>query len=208
MVRIFFRTKVFLLREQGKVIWRYYRSLKFSLLDLTIGFCTLFFNPYRTCRKFLEKRGETDVHVYGETPLTAFHALTEALQLNSSDHYIELGSGRGKTCLWAAHFIGCTVEGIEWVPLFARLSQLLARLFRLPAQFYCKSLLDADLTRATVVYLYEFSSPAIPLSQMQPGARLITISEPVNSDDFELMQTVPLIFPWGETEAYIQKKKS
>ena len=205
-MKLFFRTKCFLWKEQGRVVLRYYSSLKFAFLDLALGACTLFFNPYRICRKFLEKRGETDVHAYGETPLSAFQTLAASAELTAQDHYVELGSGRGKTCLWAAHFVGCTVEGFEWVPLFVRLSETLARLFHLPAQFHCQSMQDVDLRKATVVYLYTFDPPRSLLT-MQPGARLITISEPFHSDAFQLIQTVPIAFPWGDTEAYVQQRK-
>ncbi|MDE3046273.1 MAG: hypothetical protein KGJ02_06480 [Verrucomicrobiota bacterium] len=207
MVTIFFQVKAFLLREQGRVVWRYYRALRFAALDLCFGLASLFFNPYRMCRKFLEKRGEGEVHAYGETPLTTFQTLATAAKLQSDDHYVELGSGRGKTCLWAAYFVGCSVEGIEWIPLLATLSQLFARLFRLPAHFHCQSIADADLSKASVVYLYTLDhAPELlaPLRSLRPGARLITISEPI--EGFELLETVPVHFPWGETDAYIQRK--
>jgi hypothetical protein len=42
---------------------------------------------------------------------------------------------------------------------------------------------------------------------MPPGSRLITISEPLDSDLFEVTHQISVIFPWGETEGYIQVRK-
>lgn len=135
--------------------------------------------------------------------------MAQAAEISSKDHYIELGSGRGKTCIWAALFLGCSVTGYEWVPLFADLSKALCRLLRLPAQFEQVSLFKADLSQATVVYLYSTQLSdeellKIPLATLPSGARLITISAP--HPDFSVTQTIPVTFPWGDTIAYIHKK--
>jgi cyclopropane fatty-acyl-phospholipid synthase-like methyltransferase len=102
----------------------------------------------------LQKQGIKIIDGYGETPLSTFSKMAQAAEISSKDHYIELGSGRGKTCIWAALFLGCSVTGYEWVPLFADLSKALCRLLRLPAQFEQVSLFKADLSQATVVYVY------------------------------------------------------
>ena len=178
---------------------RYYRSWKFAALDLSLGFCSLFFNPYRTCRKFLAKRGEREVYTYGETPLTVFAELAREVELGQDDLYLELGSGRGKTCMWAAHFIGCESVGVEWVPLFARLSSALAWVFRLKACFRSQSILETDVTGATVVYLYvlEHREQLVQhLRNLKPGARLITISEPLDDDAFLVLKTVPVLMAY------------
>ena len=202
--------KLFLFREQLSVICRYYSRLRFALLDLFVAFCTLFFNPYRVCRKFLERRGESNIYAYGETPITAFAHIAQAANLSSQDHYIELGSGRGKTCYWAALWTGCRVTGIEWIPFFVRFSRLVAALFRLNADFKRQSIAEADLSGATVVYLYLFDIPEAlseRLLQMPEKSRLITISEPFDSSAFECTQIIPLHFPWGSSEAYLHRRK-
>ena len=208
MVTLFFKTKFFLIKEQWWTIVYYYKCPRFALYDLSLGLCTLFFNPYRHCRKFLEKKGVPIVHGYGQTPLRTFSKIAEAAQMTSCDHYLELGSGRGKTCVWASLFIRCQVSGIEWVPLFFSLSKALSILFRLGAHFEQKSMFEVDLEGVTVAYIYSTQLTKrqikeIPFSSMAPGSRLITISEP--HPDFPISKTIPVIFPWGETNAFIQE---
>lgn len=188
---LYLRVKIFNIREQCQTIWRHYGNVRFALVDLALGFCSLFFNPYRVCRKL-------NGQVYGETPLSTFRVLAEAANLKAEDRYVELGSGRGKTCFWAALCVGCSVRGIEWVPLFAGLSRLLASLFRVPVQFEQRSIFESDLSGATVIYFYDFQQlPPLPV-----GVRLITISEP--HPEYKIVKEVPVVFPWGKTTAYIQ----
>ena len=198
--------KLFQLREQMKVCAAYYSSPRFALYEGILAMTSLFFNPYRICRKFLQKKGEKQVHGYGETPLTSFAQLAQAVELTSNDVYLELGSGRGKTCVWAALFCKCKAFGIEWIPLFFRLSQRLCYLLRIPAVFKLQSIFDADLSTVTVAYLYSTQLTTeqikkIPFSSMPSGARFILISEP--HPIIPVSKTIPLAFPWGHTQAYI-----
>ena len=196
----FFRIKRVLWTEQVRVIRRYYpKSPRFALLDVCLGLSHLFFNPYRVCRK----RGE----VYGETPLTTLHRMVEALELSSSDTWLELGSGRGRGCLWISQFVGCKTIGLEKISLFTQLPRLLSTLFRLPAAFHCKDFFATDLSRATCVYIYstcltdeELSLLAEKLTSLPAGARVLTISAPLPG---WASRPLPVSFPWGATEAYI-----
>jgi len=208
---VFFRVKWFFFREQISVIRRYYVNPRFVLVDLTYNFINLFWNPYRACRKFLQKQGEKDVHVYGETPLTTFEKLMNAVGLCRDDKYVELGSGRGKTCVWAGLFRGCKVRGVEWMPEFVRVSSLCAKIAGKHVRFEQTNMLTVDLSDATVVYFYGIHMDAELLdntfAQLKPGSRLITISEPINHEHFQITQVLPVRFPWGETEAYVHTKK-
>lgn len=173
-------------------IRHFYRNPRFALGDLALGACSLFFNPYRVCKT-----------TYGETPLRVFRELAAAAELSAADRYIELGSGRGKSCFWAATFIGCEVKGVEWTPLFVWLSKTLFK----NGQFVRESMFETDLTKATVVYYYHLDEQRPPFETMQPGARLITISEPLESEAFVVLKTLDVEFPWGTTQAYIHKRK-
>ncbi len=202
--------KWFFFREQLKVIARYYSRGRFALLDLAYGLVALVWNPYRVCRKFLQRRGSPEPFAYGETPLTEFQRLMEAVGLTAADRYVELGSGRGKTCLWAALFVGCGVRGVEWVPQFVRLARSLSQMLRIPAVFEERSMLETTLSDATVVYFYGIDreiEPLLPLFEQMPRtARLITISEPLASSSWELVRSLAVSFPWGKTEAFLHVK--
>jgi hypothetical protein len=191
-VKLFLRVKLFHIREQVFVIFHFYRCLGFAFTDLLLGFCSLFFNPYRLANGS-----------YGETSLRMLQQLTLAAGLCSKDHYMELGSGRGKSCFWAAHIVGCKVTGVEWVPLFIRLSRLLCK----RANFIRGSMFEMDLSQASVVYYYYFDPRWPPFETMRPGARLITISEAFPSDAFAITHILDVEFPWGVTRGYIQIRK-
>ncbi len=97
-------------RDRFQTIQHYYKSPKFALIDLIFSLIALFTNPYRTCRKFLQKRGEPHIHAYGETPFTTYQRMAEQCHLTPHDTWMELGAGRGKGCFWLAHFIEFTVQ--------------------------------------------------------------------------------------------------
>ncbi len=209
MVSLYIQSKKFLIKEQYKTVRNYYYKPRFVLYDLAQAITCFFINPYRCCRRFLQKKGVQNIDGYGETPLSTFEKLVTSANLSSKDYYVELGSGRGKTCVWASQFIGCQSRGIEWVPHFAKFSKFLSRLFGIPVQFCQESMFETDLTAATVVYIYsthlsEEELLKIPLAAMAVGSKLITISQP--HPDFRVIQVIPVIFPWGDTIAYIQEK--
>jgi hypothetical protein len=150
-----------------------------------------------------------EIHSYGETPISTFSKLAEAVGLHSKDTYIELGSGRGLTCVWASEFTGCRAIGIEWVPLFAKFSKVLSKLFFIPVHFKNESMFTTDLSHASVVYLYSCQLwnkdlLKIPLDSLSKKAKLITISKP--HPHFKIIQIIPVSFPWGDTFAFIQTK--
>jgi hypothetical protein len=192
--------KLFQLKEQLRVIFRYYSSFRFALVDL--GFCLsgFFCNPYKICRKF------TGTHSYGETPISTFANLAKAADLTASDRFLDLGSGRGKLCFWSALWIGCPSVGVEQVPWFIRQSKFLAWIFRIPVRFHLGSMDKADLSNATVIYLYTMEWDEAHLIRIPKGARLITVGAPVESDRFEMVKTVSATYPWGVADVYVQRR--
>lgn len=210
---LFLRVKAFQYREQWRTIRCYYGKPRFALADLMLGVSVFFFNPYRTCRKFLQKKNESWIHAYGETPLRLFEKLASAAKLTHKDTFVELGSGRGKLCFWAALFIGCKVDGIEWVPSFVRLSTFISWLFSISARFHLQSIFNVDLSKATAVYVYAIhlsekymQELAIQCERMAKDSALIIIGEPIASKLFTIEEVHKALFPWGETEAYIQRR--
>ena len=187
-MKIFFKVKCYNVRAQFYVLRHFYRRPRFAFGDLLLGIISLFLNPYRICKT-----------VYGETPIRTFKKIAQAANLSPQDLYLELGSGRGKTCFWAALFIGCQVKGVESVPLFVRLSKALFG----KAMFVCESMFDTDLSTADVVYYYHLDEKRPQFERMRPGARLVTISEPIESGAFEITQILDVEFPWGMTQAYV-----
>lgn len=188
--------------DRIEAIRLYYKSPKFALIDLTFGLLALFMNPYRTCRKFLQKKGADDIYAYGETPYSTYQKLAKECGISSHDTWIEMGAGRGKGCFWLAHFTGCKVIGIEWIPQFIWLAHAIKTLFRMKQmQFIRTDIEQADLAQATVIYLYGLW----PNLKIANGVKVITISEPL--EGYNVLKSFWVRFPWGRTTAYLQSRQ-
>jgi histone methylation protein DOT1 len=185
----------------------YAKSWRFAIADLALGFATLFFNPYRTCRK----KGT----IYGETPPSSLHKIAATCSLGFEDCYLELGSGLGKGCLWISQFAHCRAIGVEKVPLFYHLSSAISSLFRFKRLSFLKAdLSEADFSAASCVYLYstcmgevELSLLAEKMAALPLSAKVVTVSAPLpETPHLALRGSFPLSFPWGETEGFLHVK--
>ena len=195
-------------RFQRETVRLYYRkSWRFALSDLALGFATLFFNPYRICRK----KGTT----YGETPPSSLHRIASFCSLSSNDSYLELGSGRGKGCIWISQFVGCRAIGVEKVPLFFHLSRGTSALFGFKRVTFIKAdMAEADFSGASCVYLYstcmgeeELSRLTQKMAGLPQGAKVVSVSAPMpETPHLALRGSFPLSFPWGEAEGYLHVK--
>jgi hypothetical protein len=180
-------------------IRRYYRSPKFALIDLAFGLVALFINPYRMCRKFLARKRCANIHAYGETPFTTYERIVKECGIGPDDVWMELGAGRGKGCFWLAHFVGCRVIGVEWIPTFVSVAKAIQRLFGLKnVRFEQSDMEQIDLSQATVIYLYGHH----PQLKISKGTRVISISEPLSG--LTVIKTFWVRYPWGRTTAYLQ----
>ncbi len=210
---MFLVIKYRLFLDQFQVVLRYYKKPLFAFSDLALAVFYLFSNPYRICRKFLQSKGFSFIHAYGETPLTTLEHIVKTFEITSKDRWLELGSGRGKTCLWLSLYWGCTVRGIDWVPQFADRASLLARLFSLPRlSFFRQSFHEADFSWPTVVFLYstcmsnqEINNLLLSMKTLPDKAKVITISAPLTHPNYRLLSSTFVSFPWGKTKAYLQE---
>lgn len=186
-------------QDQWYTLNHFYKKPLFACIDLTYAFMSLFLNPYRTCRKFLQQKGATEIYAYGETPLMTYQKMAWQCNVQPTDIWYELGSGRGKGCFWLGLFCHCKVIGIEWVPQFYWLSKTLKFLFRIRnVQFQKCDIEKAYLQNATIIYLYGIW----PSISFPKGAKVISISEPIAG--LTLIKTFWVRYPWGRTTAYLQ----
>ncbi len=187
-------------RDRKETFRRYYNWSRFPLLDLTFGLIALFLNPYRTCRKFLQKKGAADIHAYGETPYSTYERIAAECNIGPHDTWVEMGAGRGKGCFWMAQFIRCKVIGIEWIPSFVYQAKAIQALFRVKnISFELGDMEKADLTSATILYLYGHW----PALSIPPGVKVLTISEPL--ENLPVLKAFWVRYPWGRTRAFLQK---
>jgi SAM-dependent methyltransferase len=200
------------------VCFKYYRHFHFLKIDAALLFSYLPTNPFRLSKRFLLERGESDVYTYGETPLTTLDLISHICNLSKDDVVFELGCGRGRTCFWLNQFIGCTVVGIDYVPVFIEKGQKIKDRFHIQGvSFRLEDLFQADLTGATVIYLYGtcFSESSIDLlienfKQLPEGTKIITVSYPLEyrpEAPFQIVKQFTAPFTWGTTDVYLQLKK-
>ncbi len=202
-------------KESCQVIFYYYSNRFFAQTDLYLLRSYLTSNPYRMSKAFLLKKGETDLDTYGETPLTTMDVIAQECQLQSEDVFFELGCGRGRACYWVSAFIGCQVYGVEYLPAFVKIAQSVKRHYQIESiKFLYQDMLEVDLSEATVIYFYGTCSEdklieklCKKLAVLAPSTKIITISFPLTDyhSGFKVVKRFPVKFPWGETDAFLQK---
>lgn len=220
LVILSLKVKAFYLVESLKVITRYYLHKRFALIDLRFRLAYAFLNPFRFSRRFLQARGAKDLYTYGETPLTTLEQIATQAALEPADCVFELGCGRGLGCFWLRECIGCSVVGIEIIPLFVRKAKAIQKSLNIDRlEFREDDFFLADLTGASVIYLYGTSlephaiEALIDRFRLLPeGAKIITVSYPLSDFTSEKTLSFPLLtqfsasFPWGEAEVFVQYK--
>lgn len=206
---LFFAVKARLFREERRVQREFYGHLGFKKCDQALLKAYRGLNPYRMTKEFLKLKGISNVHQYGETPLTVMAQIARECSLTPTDRLIELGCGRGRGVFFLSEMIGCSVHGIEWNPLFVSLAQSIPAS---KASFSCQDMCSADLSQASVIYLYgtclDEESIQKLLSKLEGVAKetkIITISYPLSdySPSFVVSKQFQVSFPWGNTEAYL-----
>lgn len=202
--------------EYVRVVFNYYRKLSFAKVDFSLLLLYLFQNPFRIAKNFLLQRGEKEVYLYGETPLTTMDQIAIDCAIKKQDTVFELGCGRGRCCFWLNAFVGCDVVGIEYVPLFIARANKIKNLFGIQGlEFRDVDMLETSFEGATFFYLYgtcydtEFIEKLIEKFQKCPaGTKIVTVSYCLNDycDDaiFTLVKQFPAVFTWGQADVYLQ----
>jgi SAM-dependent methyltransferase len=203
-----------------KVMVKYYGNITFLKVDMSLLLMYLFHNPFSISKRFLMRKGESEIYAYGETPLTTLEMIAKECQISSKDVVFELGSGRGRNCFWLNSFIGCKAIGIEYIPDFVERAERIKKKLEIKnVDFRLGDILDADYTGATVLYLYgtcledDFIKKLIEkFAQLPVGTKIITVSYPltdyVEHPFFEVMKRFSGKFPWGVGDVYLQVVKS
>lgn len=202
-----------------KIVYLYYPKFSFMKVDLMLIAQYLGKNPFKISKEFLTARGEKDIFAYGETPLSTMEKISKRAQITSKDTVYELGSGRGRTCFWLNSFLGCKVVGIEYIPEFVEKANAIVENLNLKGiEFKQEDMLEADLSEATVIYLYgtcldeaSIQKFVKKVEKLKSGTKIITVSYPLtdyaSAPFLEVMRAFPAQFTWGETDVYIHYKK-
>ncbi len=204
------------LLEYIHIVIHYYSNFRFAKIDTVLLLFYLFSNPFRISKKFSVYQGEEEIYTYGETPLTTLDQIAKLCDITSKDVVYELGCGRGRTCFWLNQWIGCSVVGIDYVPLFIDKANKIKKFFGLQnLHFRLEDLFQADLQGSTVIYLYGtcFSNEQIHtliqrFSTLPAGTKIITVSYALNdfaiNAPFKKVKQFTALFTWGAAEVTLQ----
>ncbi|HSX12719.1 MAG TPA: methyltransferase domain-containing protein [Rhabdochlamydiaceae bacterium] len=210
---IFLKTKFWLHREEKQVKQFFYWHDRFKEIDKQLSLAYAYRNPYQISRKYLQKQGAEDIHLYGETPLTTMRRIVEECAIGPQDVVIEMGAGRGRTSFFLSEYIGCHVYAMEQIPEFVESAENIAKKFDCKkVHFSCRDMMEADFQKATVIYLYGtcLSDSTIEmLTDLLPSQiKIITVSYPLcdYSKNFVTLKQFSAPFPWGSATIYLNQK--
>lgn len=199
--------------ESVRVVFRYYRNLRFVWLDCLLASQYLLKSPYRISKQFLKKRGESNIYAYGQTPLSTLDRIAKECRLFSKDVVYDFGCGTGRTTLWLTTFVRCRAIGIDFLPAFIKKAQKVQRVGKAHrVAFRAEDFLETDLKDATAIYLYgtcledEMIHKLIQRFMSLPrGTKVITVTYPLTdySDGFSVDKKFKGRFPWGKTDIYL-----
>lgn len=202
----------FNLQEERKVTKYFYKNICFKEADTSLKQLYSGENPYKICKDFMQKSKKSQVHVYGETPLTELYAILLKCHLTEKDCFIDIGCGRGRNIFFTSAFFGCKTLGLDIVPLFCERADRIAFFLENPPQFICEDMETFDLNKATIIYFYAICleddlllKMIDKLSKLKKGTKVITVSFPLSdySKVFSTLFSKKAFYPWGKTELFL-----
>jgi len=207
-IALFFAVRWFNFCDWIYNVFHYYNHIRFAAQETLLFFSYFFISPYRIARRL------EGGYPYGETPHKTLHTIINAAGITSQDVVYDLGCGRGRSCFWLAAVVGCKAVGIEYNPVFVKKAQSVLKLLPTAGlEFRLENMLEADLSGATVIYLYAISmldsdieKLAKKLQALPKKPLIITISFSLNEyvPAFRIIKRLQVTFPWGEASCYIQ----
>ena len=189
-------------------------NARFEALDRALKSRYRRLNPYRMCREYLQQKGESQVHAYGETPLTLLEAIVKRFYIGPQDFIVEMGAGRGRGALFLASYVGARVRAIEQHPTFCH---TLREMEAEGLEVVQGDMFRPDLSGATVIYLYgtmlldsQIKKLIAEFKKMAQSIKIITVSYPLKeySSDFAIADQFEGKFPWGEASIYLNRRSS
>ncbi|WP_194843569.1 methyltransferase domain-containing protein [Candidatus Clavichlamydia salmonicola] len=210
---------IFQLKEFFRLmIFIYPKSLSILMIDLILLVRSYFFNPYKHLQK--SQYAKQTGNFYGETSLSAALTIFKKCGLLSTDVFYDLGCGQGRLCLFIHAHVQCRrVVGVDQEGEFIAFAETMKSFFFPNGEifFECDKIEEIDLSQATFIYFYcsSFSDALIKKIANNPTinkqTKIVTTSAPLKdfglSDSYTLTKTLPIRFPWGKTEVFVNVRR-
>lgn len=191
------------------------------LADLRWALLALGNSPYRsgTFQQHLvsqQNRADKAAFVFGETPWFTVKKMLQKAQLQRGGTFVDLGSGVGRVVLYASWFFGAKSIGYEVLSQRHQQAEQVVQCSGVAGvTLLCQDLASADLERADVVYLVwtcfcqESRARAVAsLGLLQPGARIIAATHPIDSELVEHTCSEPAWYSWGRGTVHYYVRNS
>ncbi len=196
---------------------KYYVNKEFSSQDKALASQYHAINPYFISKVFMQKRGEKECHVYGETPLYLYEKIANRWNLKEKDSFVELGCGRGRGLFFLSRFYGCQCIGLEWIPEFVEKAQrVIAECNIARVSIYLEDFLTSNHINGDFIYLYgclmedeEILKLCDKLATGSKSSKIITVSFSLQEYDkrFIMQDQFEARFPWGIGTVFLNKKR-
>ncbi|MGL5263029.1 MAG: methyltransferase domain-containing protein [Candidatus Rhabdochlamydia sp.] len=213
---IYLRSKIYFYWEEKKVFQLFYPCCLFQKCDLAIKEAYRFCNPFTISKKFLRKKGEKEINVYGEIPLTSLLKIAQECKIMPHDHVFELGCGRGRAAFFLRSFLCCRVTAVDFIPFFILKAQKIVEMLKMEhLTFICDDILQVALEDATCIYLYGTCLSDKLITQLcgsflslATKVKIITLSYPLKDyhKEFEIIKQFTVAVPWGSIDVFLNQK--
>jgi hypothetical protein len=155
--------------------------------------------------------------IYGETPCLTIKKILEDAGIKPTDHFVDLGCGRGLTVFFVNLYFQIPSTGIEVLPTFVKRAEKLSKTLGLTQVNFIKENLSwvtlEDIGKGTIFYLtgttFEdelLAKIASRLELLPVGVKLISLSDAIPSIQFQVTKVKSYYFSWGKTDVYFQEK--
>ncbi len=215
IINLFYNLGLFILEVallSHKICWWKIRGLLF-LSYFSDG-------PYSIVRKEGKRAPVLPQNLtYGETPCLTIRKILQELELKPSDHFVDLGCGRGLTVFFVNQYFHIPATGVDIIPTFIRRAKILAKNLGLTQVKFIKENLSwltlEQIGKGTIFYLtgtaFEeelLAKIASRLELLPIGIKLITLSDALPSTQFQVIKIKPFYFSWGKVDVYFHQKIS
>jgi SAM-dependent methyltransferase len=196
---------------------RYYWNWRLLRVDVALWRAYWWRDPHFLARREgrrLDVPAET--LTYGTTPWATTADLLRRVNAKPGERFLELGAGQGRLAFFARLWGNLTVDAYELLPTFVRVAERICQDLRLERiTFHQANLLEADLATADIIYLAGTCLDDATIDRLQtrmrrlkPGARVISLSYPLDVPGLELIADVSIPVSWGSSTAYVQRMAS
>ena len=193
----------------------YLQDKRIFRTDLDLFLYYFFRYPFHLFQYDCHKTGKSPSELtYGETPYFTLEKVLDRLSIDKNDVFVDLGCGKGKTVFFVSSKYGIKSAGIDIMPTYIDIANTLKQRWGYQdIKFIEKDLLLSKVPKASIVMMsltcfdektrLKISNHTETFSL---GTKVISISYPLDSEQYKAIDCIEGHFSWGKSTVYIQEK--